>query len=352
MFLENNNVLSPQVNLTNSTIESVWKPRELAVDIAAKKMWVNSRKAIEEHYFKAQKSYVSCFDVIPRCNELIERKLLDPFNFIYFSQEAQGIRSSMEDAHFFEKNDQGVVCGVFDGHGGYQVASFICNEFKKFFFIYLSKFNGNIHQTFECLFEDIHNKVAKKKQWNKIGSTAVLCFIDPQTHLIYTATVGDSEANIYRKINGQFKSIPLSCVRDWSCKKEAKRASIALNDPTLAERLPHCNPKKIYFSLGERGINLSRAIGDVWLSGTHEKPGVIHKPKITVGQLEINDLLIIACDGLKDFVLEEEIIKVIDDFTDHKKEDKSKNLAYRLVDFAINNKKSQDNVTVLAIEVC
>ena len=113
----------------------------------------------------------------------------------------------MEDAHFFQELEQGVFLGVLDGHGGQQVAQFASKECQRRFPELLAQTGGNVRQTLELLIDEVHKKVAAHAEWNEVGSTAVLCYIDKQTHLVYTATVADSEANIYRNIEGQVKSI-------------------------------------------------------------------------------------------------------------------------------------------------
>lgn len=178
-----------------------------------------------------------------------------------------------------------------------------------------------------------------EKGWND-GTTAVISFIDKNSGRIYTATLGDSEANIYRKIDKKVKSIPLSCVRDWSSKKEAKRAAAVTNDPAKATQWPKAkNPKTLRFPSPNYGLNVSRAIGDVEFS-----KGVIHKAKVTVNQVQPGDRIVIACDGLKDFVPEKEIVDMV-------KSNPGAGLAQKLVDHALGPKMSQDNVTVLVLNV-
>lgn len=203
----------------------------------------------------------------------------------------------------------------------------------------LKKSQGNVHQAFEASLNNIQKEIIDLNL--KSGSTAVICFINKKSNLGYTSTLGDSEANIYRKIEGQLKSIPLSCVRDWGSKKDAARAAKALGDPTIATSWPkHFDPKYLRFPSTSSPIegavlmlNVARALGDVSFAGTKEAPGVIQMPKITVFQLETGDTLILACDGLKDYVSENEIIDQIS------KSKPSINLAQSLVDYAINQKK-------------
>lgn len=304
--------------------------RPISLELAKKKMWKNSLKAIKEHQKKDLKApYI-------QPEQLVFLENCFSLAFSYEFAEEQGLRLTMEDAHFFKEVDQGVIMGVLDGHGGDSVARYASQAFQDRFSDKLNKMGNNVHQTFSCMIDEIHQEVEKHREWNEIGSTAVLCFIDKNTNEIFTATLGDSEANIYRKINGKLKSIPLSCVRDWSSEKDAKRASKALNNPKIAELWPkEKDPKRLRYPY-PYGVNVSRAIGDIWLS-----PAVIHKPKITRHQVQEGDILILACDGLKDYVLEEEIISLLE------KEQNKGRIAQRLIEFALYEKSSFDNVTII-----
>ena len=72
----------------------------------------------------------------------IKEKNPEPGTNAQFSWGAcamQGWRSSMEDSHICQsydmpnKNDYGMLFGVFDGHGGAEVANYAKENFKKIF---------------------------------------------------------------------------------------------------------------------------------------------------------------------------------------------------------------------------
>lgn len=305
----------------------------------------NSRKAIEEHKKKARlQSYVyaNVEEVIPSIESAISLEPLPPISFTHSTREEQGdFRESMEDAHFFRTIPQGVLAGVFDGHGGIEIADYSCSEFRTNFSKFLRKNKNDVRNAFEDQFNTIHEAVKERIEWNKCGSTAVICFIQKDTNLIYTATLGDSEANIYRRINGRLKSIPLSCVRDWSSPKDAKRAAAALNDPTIAVDWPKTeDPKSLRYPSVFQGVNISRSIGDVKYA-----VAVSHTPKITLNRIFKGDILVLACDGLKDYVDERTIIELIE-----RSLEENTNTTNVLVDHAINTAISEDNVTVMVIK--
>jgi serine/threonine protein phosphatase PrpC len=307
-------------------------------DLALQKMEKNLKKAIEEHAKKEEGPYIALEEIE---NDIKSSSL----SFTYVVEEKQGVRSSMEDAHFFMEIDGDVLLGVFDGHGGREVAEFVCLFAQENFLTVFTETKQDIHQAFYLLIDRMQKEITARQDWDFIGSTLVLSFIDKKGHKIYTATVGDSEANIYRNIRDRIKSIPLSCVRDWSCPKEASRAAEALNKPEIAAAwIGALEPKRLRYPNPYFGINLSRSMGDVALTGTKEKPAVIHKPKITTAVLQPGDILALACDGLKDYVTEAEIIEVI------QKSSKA-SMAKELVDFALLSRGSEDNVTVLVVYI-
>lgn len=316
------------------------------MDTDFKRMRKNAKKAIEEHRKKAGihvAFYTSVRKGVPSARAMLAHGDLPSLSFSHHRVERKGSRASMEDSSFYKEIEPGILAGVFDGHGGYQVSKYASKEFADRFLSAWLKLEKNTKAAFELLIDEIHQEVSAKPEWNHMGSTAVICFLEKNTHLVYTATIGDSEANIYRKGH----SIPLSCVRDWSSKKEAKRASIALKDPSIAKKWPKAaNPKLLrFYNEHFTGLNVSRAIGDVSFTGNAEAPGVIHKPKVTVNQVKVGDVLILACDGLKDYVPEGEIVQQVTS------QPEGENLAEILTNHALYVRASTDNVTVIAIRV-
>lgn len=340
------------------------------------KMIHNQQKAVNEHA-KLSPVFASATQALPTPKALSEKEIT-PLKFSHHFADSIGPRPTMEDAHFTIEIEQGTLAGVFDGHGGRQIPDYASQEFQKRFSAVLKESDGNVLKAFERLIHEIHQEVAEKPEWSNHGSTAVICFIDKETSQIYTATLGDSEANIYREVDGSPISIPLSLVRDWTDKKDAARLEKAMGLPSghVAGRLKSgADPKEIRLCLNfpaktaikeRRGINVSRAIGDIHSTGTKDKPGIIHKPKITVNKLQKGDLVILACDGLKDYAPEHEIIDTIlyskawticnivrwifRFIASWITWSHQKGVAQDLVNYAVNTKSAQDNVTVIAIE--
>ncbi len=317
-----------------------------SIDSWLSKLLKNSYKAICEHRIRAnddkiaQAAYMTWTEVKASI-AAPDTQMSSPLSLKYTNCELKGQRKTMEDAHFNISIAEGQLAGVFDGHGGSCVATYASLLFPVKFSQVLKETKRNVRQAFTTTLQLIHSSVSKRAEWNRIGSTAVVCFIDKHTNLIYTATLGDSEANIYRYTQGTLKSIPLSCVRDWSSAKDAKRAADCIGKPEIAKEWPLAkNSKHLRYPKSSSGINVSRAIGDV-SSNIHKTPGIIQKPKITVHRLLPGDTLVVACDGLKDYVKENEIVALLAKGNDT-------NVAKKLANYAINNGRSTDNVTVLA----
>ncbi len=326
--------------------QTPWRERPLSESTALKKMMKNQNKAIFEH--AATRSFLSnpYIRSMGVSEATLTKKETTPLKFNLDFADAQGPRPTMEDAHFYKEFEKGILTGVFDGHGGGQVSAYASKQFEKLFPRALKEANGNVHTAMESVIHQIHQDVANYSFWNGVGSTAVVCYIDKETHQIYTATLGDSEANIYREGWTGTSSIPLSCVRDWLSPTDKLRLYNIYGYKLVESFVNQVGKQaKHVRSHLNGGVNVARGIGDVNMTGAPGQPRVIHKPKITVNKLKAGDTLVLACDGLKDYVDESKITSLVT-------AQASTPLAKRLVDAALKNMASGgDNVTVVAIKV-
>lgn len=310
------------------------------------RMLKNLCKAIVEHGKKQKKEEIKNPDELSQKVQLLSKVSDKKQSFTFYTSEKQlqGRRREMEDAHFYKKISEGYLFGICDGHGEEgRISSYISNRCQQLFSEALKKNPNDMIQVFSGLFEQIHAEVIEKPNMQSGGSTVILCFIDKQNRL-YTATLGDSEAKIIRKEKG-FETIPLSCVRDWSSKRDAQRAANALNNQTLAETWPAVsNSKYLRFPYSFSGVNVSRAIGDKPWNVWNDYPGVIQKPKVTVCQLQENDLVILACDGVWDYIQED---KELETLVDPYWLEYEMNLAEVIAKYAYDKKGSGDNISVI-----
>lgn len=294
----------------------------------------NCKQALQEHASFLYPFYKGVF--VPKNQIFLSTTPVD-LECVVLGKEEQGRRYQMEDAHFFQENEKGILLGVFDGHNGIEVARYACYRFQELFFSILE---DDVSKAFFTVFATIQEEIENKhSEWESIGSTAVVSYIEKATNYVYTATLGDSEANIYRKIGKKRKSLPLSCIRNWGTKRDAYSAKLALGEAIPfkknSKEMRH-PPPGISVHSGS-GLNVSRALGDVLFKG------VIHSPKITLTTLLPGDILLLACDGLKDFVTEKEILKIIEIHQGRY------SLVEDLIDYAISVNHSTDNVTILGI---
>lgn len=132
-------------------------------------------------------------------------------------------------------------------------------------------------------------------------------------------------------------------MRDWSDPGEVKRASMLAVTDTEKERVKNwgaiSNPKmRRIRNVGGYSLNLSRSIGDP----TYTQ--VSQKPEITIDRLKKGDKIGFFCDGVTDFVSQEEVVGLMQNraFGD---------LAEKVTNFAIQSKRSTDNVTAMFLHV-
>lgn len=304
----------------SNNLHSTWIEKPSAPENALEKMFRNSQKAIVEHQQKERNYPLNPRIVIP-VTKPDSCPLPTPLRYITTHSEIPGPRA-MEDAHFVKELPHGYLAGVFDGHGGAEASTMASQRFSILFEEHLSTSSQNVYYAFKKTLEGLHQEIVDSC---KSGTTAVVCYIENKTNRIYTATLGDSEAHIYRMFHNRMQAIPASCVRNWTSKRDAER---------LAEAK---TPVEEEFKV----LNGSRALGDP------EFP-VIQKPKITVHQLLPGDIVNLASAGLKKFVNEKITAQKVHMIT----LDPEFTMQYSrlLVEDAIHY-RSNDNVTAVTIQI-
>lgn len=306
--------------------------------IAMEKMLRNSVKALTEHRNKRESEPYAPQACLPTFKSLLHCKSLPLFKMSYTIAQHLGNRTDMQDEFLVQEFDHGYLMGIFDGHCGGQVAAYCKQNMSDLFVRIFASTNNDISRTFALLAGELHHNVSQRKEWDDIGTTALMTYVDKRTHLIFTATIGDSEANIYRKTEtGNIVSIPLSCVRDWGCMKDAQRAAKATQAPEIVFRWTSRTQSK---TLRYRRLNVSRSIGDA-----SKHPPMTHKPKITVNRLLQGDVLVLTSDGLKDFRTEYQIVLELTTLKGNA------NIAAALCNLALSNPHLKDNLTILAFSL-
>lgn len=122
----------------------------------------------------------------------------------------QGWRCGMEDAHIAISIDlpksktKGMLFGVFDGHGGKEVAVFAQNNFEKILEGLPDFQNENYGDALKKAFLKLDSEVAKEDYAVDTGTTACVVLITPTE--IYCSNAGDSRGVLCR----DGKAVPLS----------------------------------------------------------------------------------------------------------------------------------------------
>ena len=277
-----------------------------------------------------------------------------------------GSRETMEDAHFFVGIEQGLLAGVFDGHAGPRTARAIADCFPRIFEEQMKLSDDHVRYAFKRTFKILHEAFFDIFD---DGSTGVVSFIDVPKNLIYTATLGDSEASISRSVDDEYSLIPLSCVRDWTSKKDYERGAASFKHDkvradafvkamsTLKQEHLRNSPQEVanYMRFpydGRPGPNLSRAFGDKPFFTYNGMEIMSRRPKISVQSIRPGDLVILGCDGLWDYLDKHEIIDVLRDADEDLPVDSS--IPLELIKAAKLNfpdRGGGDNITIIALNI-
>lgn len=251
----------------------------------------------------------------------------------------QGWRNRMEDAHISDidlgPNKQFALFGVFDGHGGKEVAQFVKLHFTQELLANTNFKTGNIKQalteTFlmmDRLMRDQKGKselavIAKKSKEedeeqqknsnNKMdsmysqlmgqksddqialntGCTACICLIDTLKKEIYFANAGDSRVVLCKK----GIAYPMSI--DHKPELDIEKNRIYKAGGWISEGRVKGN------------LNLSRGLGDLEFKGNEKLPPeeqmITANPDIIVEKLDKDcDFIILGCDGIWDCLTNQE----------------------------------------------
>ncbi len=242
-------------------------------------------------------------------------------NAAYISE--QGIRPEMEDTHFLDLDfgKKGwVYGGIYDGHGGKYAARFAADNIPELFLgKYLEhKIPG---QAFTEAYEETSNKISNQDS----GAAAVDFFIADDS--IYTANAGDARIIIVSKE----KVTQLTTDHRLGNKEEEQR----IIEMGGGIRFP-------YVTRGLAGIMPTRSIGDEYF-----KPvGVISTPSVNEYSIKFDDIMLIAgCDGLFDFISNEEVAELA----------RQNHSPDKLLDILRNEvlitRGGTDNLTVIAVNL-
>ena len=232
----------------------------------------------------------------------------------------------------FPNNEEKALFAIFDGHGGSTISEFLCQNFISFFMKQYQKNEvKNYEKIFQKTFSSLNDEIKKIPNSYKMGSTATIILLTKETDqilgsqkVIYCANIGDTNCELFSKSNCKRISYEHRC-----------------NDPVEENRIKKGNGSIINGRVGGI-ISVTRAFGDFQCKDF----GLICEPYINKVNVNFNEknFLILATDGIWDFVSEEDIYFITMNNTD------SMVICRDVVDKAKVN-GSTDNMTCMVISL-
>ena len=212
----------------------------------------------------------------------------------------QGWRCGMEDTHIADEvklpdGSTGMLFGVFDGHGGQEVADFAKENFTKTFNQQVQKSTaGNYSQARIDTFMSVDTSVGSEAYAADTGSTACVVLITQKQ--IYCANAGDSRAVLSKKN----ETVALS---------EDHKPSNAGELARIEKANHHVEDDRV-----DGNLALSRAFGDYQYKDNRalnaQDQAVTAYPEVRCFERTRDDLFIInACDGIWDCLTNEAACK-------------------------------------------
>lgn len=247
----------------------------------------------------------------------------------------QGLRKSNEDKHnvLLKKDNISNInyFGVYDGHGGNKVSTFLSKNLPSYFVDKRIKYplsKNYVNKVFNHIQEVLRNE-HKDYSYNS-GSTCTVAinFKKNDDEYLNVLNLGDSRCVLCRD------NLAISLTKDH--KPHWPEENIRINKIG----------GNIYFDGDDWRINdlsVSRAFGDI-----DAQPYVTHTPELFRYKIAKNDkFIILACDGLWDVVSNQEAVNfVISTCYNTNFKLKNKTVARKLAEYAIR-KGSTDNVSII-----
>lgn len=263
----------------------------------------------------------------------------------------RGPRSHYEDAHGYREYGHGTIMALCDGHGtkpkagqrpwGLVVAELVTESAIESLPKHIERNYFNTRKAHLEWAKEIQEKIPKVTA----GTTSVTAYFEKINHMLHVASCGDSEVVVFRKRDGLIFPIPLTPIINWQTPVCVERMRGILTAEEFVEwekqlgKARRCPPNI--------GVNISNSLGDKMMH-VRGQTAISHVPECTMMQIEEGDIVMLACDGVMDVATIDEII---DQILRHHWDNPNINLATTIAEFALVNKKSTDNVTVMIARV-
>jgi len=269
----------------------------------------------------------------PTKPKYITKKIKDILPYTHVGFDGEEPKENNQDNYFIYKNFMDrkdyIYMSVCDGHGieGHFVSDFMkeilpydmsenlkdCNLMTE-----NEKERDKIHQIIKETFIIANEKLVDNEEINSLfsGSTCVSVIYTPEKLIV--PNIGDSRAVLGRLVNkekNEYKAINLSRDHKPTEKDEAKR--IIENDGRIqpfTEEGEFVGPERVWIKEEEvPGLAMTRSFGDRVAATV----GVMSEPEIKEFLFEEGDkFMIIASDGIWEFISSQECVDFIKDFYD------------------------------------
>ena len=269
----------------------------------------------------------------PTKPKYITKKIKDILPYTHVGFDGEEPKENNQDNYFIYKNFMNkkdyIYMSVCDGHGieGHFVSDFMkeilpydmsenlknCNLMTE-----NEKEREKIHQIIKETFIIANEKLVDNEEINSLfsGSTCVSVIYTPEKLIV--PNIGDSRAVLGRLINkdkNEYKAINLSRDHKPTEKDEAQR--IIENDGRIqpfTEEGEFVGPERVWIKEEEvPGLAMTRSFGDRVAATV----GVMSEPEIKEFLFEEGDkFMIIASDGIWEFISSQECVDIIKDFYD------------------------------------
>ena len=262
-----------------------------------------------------------------------------------------GIVKTNQDAYFvkenFLKNNEYFFIGVCDGHGeqGHIVSNFVTSKLPS----YITELNNeNITNAFKRINKEIYAN--SKLDSNMSGTTVVSIVITPNN--ILCVNLGDSRATLFKYDNGLYYCKNLS--RDHKPCEADESKRIINNGGRVKkcydeEHKRYIGPDRVWLKNKEEpGLAMTRSLGDKIAHNI----GVIDEPEFKTFTFDGTEkFIIIASDGLWEYVSGDQCISIVRPFYEDGKDSKEAALALTKEAFRKWKRKEVaiDDITVVVI---
>jgi len=273
-----------------------------------------------------------------------------------------GLKKSLQDRYVSDEamEELGVYFGVFDGHGGTQVADHAAKQLHKNVMSQFrqkqvqpasrdEKIRAAIKEAFNQTDREILS-MAERKKYEQVGSTAVTALLHGNPKLgtalrLVVANLGDSRGVLCRAGQAVAASDDHKPVRIDEKKRVERAGGLVLQVRGAWRIAASTNPNSMNKSARReyQGLAMTRSFGDLYF----KQPTLlsIADPEIQIIPLTDKDLfLVLATDGIYDVLSNQEVVDLCLKYWEDPEE------AAKIVVRTAYKRGSEDNLTVLVIQ--